>query len=131
MARERHKGPKTQLPLGDAALGIRIRRVRQVQQHEAGGGGRDEAGDRGGREGVDAFEVHGRVGELGLVDEVEGGVDQVGAQVEGLGVEARGGVAAGFGGAEGEFEEGLVPRGDDGEVVGHFWGWGRGGGRSD
>ena len=48
--------------------------------------------------------------------------------MEGLRVESGEGVAAGFGGAEGEGEEGCVAGGDYGEVVGHFW-WGRGGGR--
>lgn len=91
-----------------------------MQQQKPCGRRCDKTRYRGRREGIDAFEVHGRIGELSFVDEVEGGVQEVGGQLEGLRGEAREGVAAGFGGAEGEGEEGLIAGGEDGEVVGHF-----------
>ena len=96
----------------------------QVQQQEARGGRGQEGGDVRGGEVIDALQVHGVVGELEVVEEVEGGVREVGVHEEGFGAEARVAVAAGFGGAEGVFEDGLVPRVYYAKVVGHVCGGG-------
>lgn len=71
---------------------------------------------------VDALEVHCVVGELDVVDEVEGRVRDVGVQAAGLGGKAWDAVAALFGGAEFEGEDGLVACVYYAEVVGHFGG---------
>lgn len=63
------------------------------------------------------------MGLLEFFDDVEGGVEDELVEVVGLVSEVGVVVVVGFGGVEFMFEEGGVEGGEDGEVVGYFFGF--------
>lgn len=77
-------------------------------------------------EAVDALEVHGVVGKLDVVDEVERGVGYEGVHASRFRAEAGDAIAALLGGAELELEKGLVACIYYAEIVGHCLGGGEG-----